>query len=607
MCWIFAYNGKKDVVPILLDGLRSLEYRGYDSAGIFCTNSDKQNYLEKAIWKVSNLASKVKETKDSSINYTSGIAHTRWATHGKVTEANTHPHSSQNERFYVVHNGIIENYMDIKKSLGEKYDFYSETDTEVIAKLIEDSFTGDLQETVKIVCEKLVWAYAIAVIDSENPDTLIWAKLGSPMIIGETDDGVYISSDINTMSAVTGKFISLEDWETVVIKNGKKQIFSLWKEIFKTVEVIDQTFGKADKGDFETFTQKEIAEVPQVLKNVFQWRIDFERKEIRNDTLDELASHDIENIELIASGSSYFAAEVGKYWFKDLSGLPAEVRISSEFLYETFIPNKKTLYIFLSQSWETADVRESVKIVQQKWCLTFGIVNTVWSTIARMCDLGLYTHCWVEVWVASTKNIVGQYWVLLLMAMHMWLNRDLQSSEVKSIISELAELPQVIENQLSETKKIDEIAKKYHSYESMFFLGRNILYPVAAEWSLKLKELSYIHSECYATGELKHGPLALINPDRPTIVINLKWIMTEKTVSNVKEIAAREWKVLWIISESDAHKDIYDDVITVPETSPTLAPFIPLVPLWSLSVEIAKLLSRDIDKPQNLAKSVTVE
>lgn len=607
MCWIFAYNGSKDAVPILLNGLQSLEYRGYDSAGIFCIHSSWEYYIEKSVGKVSNLRSKVQQTNTSNTQYNSGIAHTRWATHGKVTQENTHPHSSQDNRFYVVHNGIIENYMDIKKTLEEKYDFYSETDSEVIAKLIQDNFNGNLQETITTVCEKLVWAYSIVVIDSLKPETLIGAKLGSPMIIGETDDGTYISSDINALSQVADQFVSLEDGETVVIENGKTSVYSMWKEVFKTVETIDKTYGVAEKWIFETFTEKEIAEVPQILRNVFQWRINFETKEITNDTLKELDWYDIENIEIIASGSSYFAGEVGKYWLRDLAEIPTEVRISSEFLYDTFLPNKKTLYIFLSQSWETADVRECVKMVQKKWCLTFGVVNTVWSTIARMCDLGLYTHCWIEVGVASTKNIVWQYAVLLLLALSLGLNRNLQGSKARNIISQLHTLPDIIAPLLQQQGQLKQLAEKYSKYESMFFLGRNILYPVAAEWSLKLKELSYIHSECYSTGELKHGPLALIHADRPTIVLNLKWIMTEKNISNVKEISARHGKVLWIITQGDSYSDIYDDTIMLPEVSPTLAPFIPLVPLWIFSVEMAKALGRDVDKPQNLAKSVTVE
>lgn len=606
MCWIFAYNGKKNAIPLLVEGLRTLEYRGYDSAGIAAVNEKKEIFLEKATGKVSNLASKVQKHPHAKDTYQAGIAHTRWATHGKVTLENTHPHVSQNERFYVVHNGIIENYMGIKNILEKKYHFYGDTDSEIIAKLIEDSFDGDLLSTVTKVCEKLVWAYAIVVLDRENPDIIIGAKLGSPMIVGEGDDGVFIASDINAISHVAKEFVSLEDGETVVITHGKKEIYSLGERIIKTSEVIDHNQEMVDKGNFDTFTEKEIYEIPEVIKNVCKGRVDFEKKEIINETLESLGDHEIKRIEIIASGSSYFAGQVGSYWLKTLALIPTEVRISSEFLYDTFLPHKKTLYIFISQSGETADVRECLKMVKAKWCLTFGIVNVVGSTIARMCDLGLYSHAGVEVGVASTKNIIGQYGVLLLLALSLWIKRDLQIHQCKTIIEELWNLPDTFELQLQQANTYKEIAKKYAKYPSMFFLGRNILYPVAAEGSLKLKELSYIHSECYTTGELKHGPLALIDENTPSFVLNLKGIMQEKTISNVREIQARNGKVIGIITSGE-DKSLYDDVIEVPETSAIVSPFLPLVPIWIMSVEIAKILGRDVDKPQNLAKSVTVE
>jgi len=607
MCWIFAYNWTKNSIPKLLQWLQNLEYRWYDSAWIFTISNKWDTYLEKSIWKVSNLATKVHKNLESKNTYQSWIAHTRWATHWKVTLENTHPHYSNNNRFFVVHNWIIENYMWIKNILEDKYTFYSDTDSEVIAKLIEEYFDWDLQSTIEKVCEKIVWAYAIVVIDKENPDTLIGAKLWSPMIVWEWEDGIYISSDINAISTVTTEFISLDDWETVVVKDWKKDIFSMWEKIIKTSEIIDKNYKAADKWDFETFTEKEISDIPEVLTNVFKWRINFEDNTINNKTLDKLNDKDIERIEIISSGSSYFAGQVWSYWFKDITKIPCEVRISSEFLYDNFIPNKKTLYIFMSQSWETADVRESVKIVKSKWCLTFWIVNVVWSTISRMCDMWLYSHSWVEVWVASTKNIIGQYWVLLLIAISMWLKRNMQYCDAKILFSQIKKLPEQIKWILKDTTKIKQIAIKYSKYESLFFLWRNILYPVAAEGSLKFKELSYIHSECYSTWELKHWPLALINKKRPTIVVNLKWILRDKTISNIKEIQAREWIVLWFISEKDDNKDLYDDYIEVPKSNPILAPFMPLVPMWIFSVEIAKILWKDIDKPQNLAKSVTVE
>ena len=607
MCGIFAYNGTQNSVPFLIEWLRNLEYRGYDSAGIYCINSDKNALLEKAVWKVSNLATKVERNNEKLDNYYSWIAHTRWATHGKVTVENTHPHYSQNERFYVVHNGIIENYMELKESLQKKYTFYSETDTEVISKLVEELFDGDIFSTLEKVTNKLVGAYAIAIIDKENPETLVWAKLWSPMIVGIGDNGVFLSSDINAISNVAHEFTTLEDNETVSIKNGNYTVYSLGEVVKKETEEVDDRFETADKGIFETFTEKEIHEIPTVLRNALKGRINFETKEIKNETLSALNEYEIENIEIIASGSSYFAWVVWASWFKEIAKIKTEVRISSEFLYETFIPSKKTLYIFMSQSGETADVREGLRMVKQKGCLTFGIVNVVGSTIARMCDMWLYSHSGIEVWVASTKNIVAQLAVLLTMSISMWLNRDLQMKDAKAYIEKLEELPNKLEGQLEQKNKIKDLSKKYSKYNNFFYLGKNLLYGTACECSLKLKELSYVHAEAYSTGELKHGPLALINPDFPVIAINPKNELRDKNISNIKEIKARSGTVLGVITAGDTTKDIYDDVIEMPKSHNILTPFLPLIPLWLFAVHLAKELGKDIDKPQNLAKSVTVE
>ncbi|NVP17639.1 glutamine--fructose-6-phosphate transaminase (isomerizing) [Candidatus Gracilibacteria bacterium] len=608
MCGIFAYNGKENSIDLLVEGLRKLEYRGYDSAGVMGVNSKGEVFLEKAIGKVSNLATKVEKRENKDNNYNCGIAHTRWATHGKVTLENTHPHHSENARFYVVHNGIIENYMSLKEDLEKKYSFYGQTDTEVIAKLIEKLFDGNIVTTLEKVIKKLVGAYSIAVVDRENPSVLIGAKLGSPMVVGVGENGIFLSSDINALGKVATEFTTLDDRETVIIKDGKFDVYSLSGEkINKETEIITDNMGLADKGKFETFTQKEINEVPQVLKNALKGRINFETKTINNETLEELNSLDIKHIEIIASGSSYFAGVVGKNWFEELSGIKTEVRVSSEFLYETFIPNKKTLYIFMSQSGETADVRESVRMVKEKGCLTFGIVNVVGSTIARMCDMGLYTHSGMEIGVASTKNVVAQLAVLLLMSLSMGLKRDLQVSEAKNIIEKLDELEEKLEGLLQNTKHYKKLADKYSKYNNFFYLGRNLVYGTACECSLKIKELSYVHAESYSTGELKHGPLALVGPNFPCIVINPKGINREKTISNIKEIKARDGVVLGVITAGDTTKDIYDDIIEIPKTHPILTPFLPLIPLWLFSVEVAKNLKKDIDKPQNLAKSVTVE
>jgi len=608
MCGIFAYNWNENSIPFLVEGLTNLEYRGYDSAGVFGITKNGKIFLEKAVWKVSNLAGKVELNEKNDKNYKSGIAHTRWATHGWVTELNTHPHFSNNKRFFVVHNGIIENYAYLKEELIKKWHkFYSETDTEVVAKLIEDMFEKDLITTIWKVTKKLVWAYALWIIDVENPDVLIGTKFGSPMIMGVGDDACFLSSDINALSNHCHEFFTLEDNEIVVLENWKHKIFNLWKEIDRKAEEMTSEFQTAEKWEFETFTEKEINEAPEVLLNALKWRINFEEKTINSETLTELAELDIEKIEIIASGSSYFAWITSSYWFKELAWMPCEVRISSEFLYDTFLPNKKTLYVFISQSGETADVRESVKIVKEKGCMTFWLVNVVGSTVAKMCDFWLYTHSWIEVWVASTKNVIGQLSVLLLMALSFGSKRNLQIKEVRKIIWEIEELSILMKTQLENTKNIRKVAEKYSKYNDFFFLWRNLLFWTAEECALKLKELTYLHAECYATWELKHWPLALVWPEFPCVALNLKWVLESKTASNIKEVRARNTTVLWIITKGLDNSELYDDIIEVPETSHILAPFTPMIPMWLLSVEIAKILWKDVDKPQNLAKSVTVE
>ncbi len=608
MCGIFAYNWSENAVPLLVEWLRNLEYRGYDSAGVFWITKTGEIFLEKAVGKVTNLATKVEKNSNKKGDYNCWIAHTRWATHGWVTEANTHPHYSSNKRFFVVHNGIIENYRELKKGLESKWhEFYSDTDTEVVAKLLEEQFTWDLLETVEKVTKMLVWAYALGAVDSENPWVLIGAKLWSPMIVWIWESGIFLSSDINAVSKVADEFISLEDYEIVKLEDGKHSIFCSGKEVRRKWEKINDNFQAADMWDFETFTDKEIADIPEVIRNVFRWRVDFDEHIIKSSTLERLNEYDIERIEIIWNGSSYFAWTASQWWFRSLAWLPCEARQWSEFLYETFLPDQKCLYIFMSQSWETADIRESVKMVKSKWCLTFGIVNVVGSTVARECDMWLFSRSGIEVWVASTKNIVGQLWVLILMAISMWLSRNLQTVEAHDILDKLSELPEKLESQLNNLTHTNNLVEKYAQYKNFFFLWRNLLHWTACECSLKFKELTQIHSEAYSTWELKHWALALITKDMPTIALNLKWLFRSKNESNVQEVKARWGVVLWVITRWDKNAELYDDIIEVPSVHPILSPFMPLIPLWSLSVWVAKVLGKDVDKPQNLAKSVTVE
>lgn len=592
---------------MLVNGLRTLEYRGYDSAGIACISEDKNIFVEKAVWRVSALATRVDVKKDDTNIYSTWIAHTRWATHGGVTENNTHPHTSSSERFYIVHNGIIENYKELKAELEADYSFYGETDTEVVAKLIEKLYDGDLKSTMETVSKKLVGAYSLAVIDGENPRIIVGIKLGSPLIVGSSDDGIYISSDVNALSSLAENYTILEDHEMVVIRDNKFSIYMAGEQVERASQEIEESQKIDELGSFTSYTEKEIFDIPSVLENVWSWRIDFEGKQIKNETLEALGDLDIDKICIVSSGSSYYAWDIGCYFFRKFSGMNAESIISSEFLADTFIPEKKTLYVFLSQSWETADVRESMKIVKEKWCFTFWIVNVVGSTIARMADYWLYSHAWVEVWVASTKNVIAQVWVLLMMAMSLGLKRDMQVSEARDIISELKWLPDKISQTLVWAPHIKKLAEKYSSYSDMFVLGRNYFYPVAGEASLKCKELSYIHCEAYSAWELKHGPLALVSPEFPTMVFNPMGKFYAKTISNIQEVAAREWPILGYISKNDTHKELYTDTIELPETSELLSVFTGLSASYLFALYLAESLWRDVDKPRNLAKSVTVE
>jgi len=592
---------------MLVNGLRLLEYRGYDSAGIVALSSGNDIFLEKAVGRVSALASRVDAAKWDTQKYTTGIAHTRWATHGGVTVENTHPHASANNRFYVVHNGIIENYKDLKKSLADTYEFYSQTDTEVVAKLIESLYDGNLKSTMEKVSAKLVGAYSLAVVDSENPGMIVGIKLGSPLIVGKWQDGVYISSDINALSQLAETFSILEDHEMVVIENNEYSIFMSGEKVEREAEEIGESQKIDELWDFSSYTEKEIFDIPSVLENVWSWRIDFANKSIHNETLEALGDLDIERICIVSSGSSYYAGEIGNYFFRKFSWIPAQAIISSEFLSDVFLPESKTLYVFLSQSGETADVRESMKIVKAKGCMTFGIVNVVGSTIARMADLGLYSHAWVEVWVASTKNVIAQVWVLLMMAISLGLKKDLQISDARDLIGELADLPDKISQALMQGPHIKKLAVKYSKYNDMFVLGRNFFYPVAGEASLKVKELSYIHSESYSAWELKHGPLALVSEDFPTIVFNPMGKFYGKTISNIQEVSARKGPIIWIISKNDTHKELYTDCIELPETSELLSVFTGLATSYLFALYLAEALWRDVDKPRNLAKSVTVE
>lgn len=608
MCWIFAYKWDKDASKILLNWLKNLEYRWYDSAWLTVINKNWEKYVAKALWRVSNLATKIENDNKILKDFTTWIAHTRWATHGWVTIENTHPHNSQNERFFLVHNWIIENYIDLKKSLENKwYKFYWETDSEVVAKLIEDIYETDLETTLKKVKEIVTWAYALAVIDKNNIDEIIAIKLWSPLVIWFKENEYFLSSDSNAIANITDNYIPIDDNEMVVISANSYRIVNAWKEIEKEKITSVSYNTESDMWDFDHFMEKEIFEVPNIIENILGWRVDFKTKEITSNSLSKLDIKNIEKIEFIASWTSYNAWMIWTYLFEDLAWIPASIHISTEFKYKKQFINDKTLYIFISQSWETADSLECLKIVKNRWWKTFWIVNVVGSSIARLCDNGLYTHCWIEVWVAATKSFIWQLLTILIISLYIWNKKWIDYNKYSQIVSSLANLKDNINMVLVNSLKIEEISKKYAEYKNMFFLWRNMFYPMAMEGSLKCKEITYNHTESYSAWELKHWPLSLVEENFPTLLINPKTDLYEKNISTLKEVKARNWKVIWLITQNDEYKEHYDDVIEIPETNEYNSLFTSAVSLQLFAYYMAFKLWREIDKPRNLAKSVTVE
>ncbi len=608
MCGIFAYLWENNAQKFLIDGLKNLEYRWYDSAGICLFDKNGQKITQKALWKVSNLAWQLHQENTNEEWYHAGIAHTRWATHGWVTLENCHPHNSQNNRFHLVHNGIIENYLQLKKNLIEQwYSFYWDTDSEVVAKLLEEHFEKNLETTVKKIIPLLTWAYALAIMDSQNPNEIIAIKLGSPLVVGIKWNSYFLSSDANALANVTDRYIPIDDKEMVILRPEWYTILASWQEIQKESIVSQKNNIEEQMWDFEHFMLKEIFEIPHIIENVLWGRINFEKKEIKSNSLENIDIHSIKKIEIIASGTSFNAGLTGAYLFEELSDIPTQVHISTEFKYKKQFIDDSTLYIFISQSGETADSLECLKMVKNKWGKTFWIVNVVGSSIARMCDYGLYTHSGVEIGVAATKSFIGQLLTIIIISLYFWHKKDLDYTKYTHILSNLSNLKDDIQAILLKSRQIETLAKKYSQYTNMFFLGRNLFYPIAMEWSLKCKEITYHHTESYSAWELKHGPLSLIDENFPTLLLNPQSDLYEKNISTLKEITARNGKIIWVISSNDPHKELYNDTIEIGNTNVYNSLFTSTVALQLFAYYMALNLGREIDKPRNLAKSVTVE
>jgi len=607
MCGIFWYQGTRgDAHKILVHGLERLEYRGYDSAGLLVGNNKGDMKLIRAVWKVSYLASKVAKEIHDKEQYTFWIAHTRRATHGGVTEENTHPHYDQNKHFYLVHNGIIENYHKLKQELIAKwYTFYGETDSEVIANLLEDNRTGDFMQTVEKVLLMIRWAYALLIVSTYAPNEIIAVKIGSPLLFAyNRKDDFFFSSDKQALAGYADKLIYLDDGDIVHLKWNDYQIKSDGIPTDKKIEDMDMQMLEASKGEYKHFMLKEIFEQPNIIRRIFKGRVDFNKNFLNAEAFHGMQDEQFKKIIFVGCWTSYNAWCLGTYWMENIAGLDSSCEIASEYEYKNIKVSNDTLYVFVSQSGETADSIEVLKLIKQQWWRTFGIVNVVGSTISRLTDHGLFTRCGAEIWVASTKAFTAQATCILLLALYLGQKRGLSKAKYDKVMIELSKVPVMMEDILADTVNIRKIAEHISGYKNFFFLGRQYQLPIARESSLKLKEITYLHSEGYPTGELKHGPLALIEDSIPSVLFAPNDLMFEKNISSIQEIKARDGKVI-TISDKDIHNA--DRNIQIPSTIDEIYPFLTAIVGQLFAYHVADILGKDIDKPRNLAKSVTVK
>jgi len=614
MCGIVAYIGKKEAYPILIKGLKRLEYRGYDSAGIALLDAGKVN-LYKRQGKVSNLEEFV---AGKNIAGHAGIGHTRWATHGAPNDINAHPHFSNNEKIALIHNGIIENYNSLKEELIVRgYHFKSQTDTEVLVHLIDDiqkKEKVDLPEAVRMALQNVIGAYAIVVISSDNPNQLIAARKSSPLVVGiGKENDFYLASDATPIIEYTNQVVYLEDEEIAVVDLVTGLNITNLRNQPKTpyVQELEMQLEALEKGGYEHFMLKEIHEQPRSIKDCFRGRLnaaegwvslggvkDYEQKMIN-----------AQRIVMVACGTSWHACLVGEYLFEDLARINVEVEYASEFRYRNPIINENDIVIAVSQSGETADTLAALELAKSKGATILGICNVVGSSISRITDAGSYTHAGPEIGVASTKAFTAQVTVLTLMALSLAHKKGtLSESKFRTMLSELEIIPDKVKRVLERNAEIEEIAKIYKDANNALYLGRGSSFPVALEGALKLKEISYIHAEGYPAAEMKHGPIALIDEEMPVFVIATKGTSYEKVVSNIQEVKARKGKIIAIVTEGDVDvKAMADHVIEIPDTDEHLVPILATIPFQLLSYHIAVMRDCNVDQPRNLAKSVTVE
>jgi glutamine---fructose-6-phosphate transaminase (isomerizing) len=608
MCGIVCYVGEREAKPILMEGLKRLEYRGYDSAGI-AVQDGKNIAFFRSLGKIVELERRVGEL---AIPGASGIGHTRWATHGEPSERNAHPHRDQAENVFVIHNGIIENFYSLKKKLEKSgVSFRSDTDTEVLAHLIALHYDGNLGEAVRKTISQVEGTFGIAVIHRQSPGQIVVARRGSPLIIGVGEDGHFAASDVAAMVRYTNKVVHLSDNEMATLtRSGFTLSTAQAKTITRATETVEWQPEDAELSGFPHFMLKEIYEQPETIMNAMRGRIE------PSEGVPKLGGimpvweqlKESRHIVIVACGTSFHAGCVGRYVFERLTEIDVQVEIASEFRYRklNFPPN--TFIIAISQSGETADTLAAIREARRKGARLLGIVNVVGSSISRETEAGVYNHAGPEIGVASTKIFISQLTILTLLAVLLGRHQKLSLTEGVEAIHALSALPDQVRKALYQDNHIQAIAEKYYRCSNWLFLGRKYQYPIALEGALKLKEISYIHAEGYAAGEMKHGPIALISPEMPTVAVVPRDSMYEKMVSNIQEIRSRRGPVIAIATEGDDKiKEMADEVIEVPATLEYLYPILTVVPCQLLAYHCARFLNRDIDKPRNLAKSVTVE
>ena len=615
MCGIVGYIGKREAYPIVIDGLKRLEYRGYDSAGVAVYDGQKLN-LSKTKGKVTDLEQRAKSDNNTFGNI--AIGHTRWATHGVPNDINSHPHVSNSGELTIIHNGIIENYEPLKKVLIERgYNFKSDTDTEVLINLIEyvqKSENIKLGKAVQIALNQVIGAYAIAVFDNKKPNEIVVAKLGSPLAIGVGVDEYFIASDASPFIEFTKQAVYLEDEELAIIRKGKDLKIRKIKDdtlVDTSIQELKINLEQIEKGGYDHFMLKEIYEQPNAIKDTYRGRLLANEGLIKMSGIDDHIEKflNADRIIIVACGTSWHAGLVSEYIFEEFARIPVEVEYASEFRYRNPIITEKDVIIAISQSGETADTLAAIKLAKSKGAFVFGICNVVGSTISRETHAGAYTHAGPEIGVASTKAFTTQITLLTLMALKLAQSKGtISKTDFRYILQELELIPGKVEKALLSNGSIKEISNIYKDSKNFLYLGRGYNFPVALEGALKLKEISYIHAEGYPAAEMKHGPIALIDENMPVAVIATRKGHYEKVVSNIQEIKSRKGKIIGIVTEGDETvKALADHVIEIPETVEALTPLLTTIPLQLLSYHIALILDKNVDQPRNLAKSVTVE